>query len=108
MSDYVYDAGDEDPDVALTWKDRDGAVINLSAATFSVKLVNSAGTTVVTKTTGITGASTAPNVVIAWAAGELNIAAGDYRLIVTATVSSRQRTFRRNNPPTVQIIASAS
>jgi len=105
VSDYTYDVGDEDPSIALTWKDRDDAVINLSAATFSVKLVNSAGAAIVTKTTGITGAATAPNIVISWAAGELNIAAGLYELWVQATVSSRQRTFRRRNLPTVLIVA---
>lgn len=104
MSDYTYEVGDEDPSIALTWKDRDGAVIDLSAATFSVKLVDTRSVAIVTKTTGITGAATAPNIVISWAAGELNITPATYKLWVQATVSSRQRTFRRANPPTVLIL----
>ena len=102
---YNYKATDEDPSIALEWKDRDGNVIDLSTATFSVLLVDVNGTTAVTKTQNVTGASTSPNVVISWDAGELAALSGQYKLIVQATVSSRQRTFRAGNYPIVLVSA---
>ena len=116
MSDFTYLATDEDASCALAWLDRNGSAVDLSTGTFSVKLVNSAGTATVTKTgSTITGYSalqgTSPqqyNLLISWAAGELAIAAGLYTLIVQATISSRQRTFRPGDPPTVLIVAAPS
>jgi hypothetical protein len=101
---------DEDPSIGLQWLDKDGAAIDLSAATWSVKLVNSAGTTTLTKTTNVTGYASLQgttqqyNVLILWASGELAIAAGTYTLWVQATVSGRQRTFRPGDPPMVTIV----
>lgn len=45
---YAYLTTDEDPSLALCWLDRNGAAVDLSAASFSAKLVNTAGTTVLT------------------------------------------------------------
>jgi hypothetical protein len=107
---WVYDQAAEDPAYVVTWLDGDGAIINFSAGyTFQVKLVNVVtGATVLTKTTNITGAATAPNVTVAWATSELNIAAGTYELHLQATTGGRQRVFRRGNPEHVTILASAT
>jgi hypothetical protein len=110
---YSYLATDEDPSIPICWLDRNGDAIDLSTATFSAKLVSSAGTTAVTKTTGITGYSalqgTSPdpqyNALIVWAAGELAGLAGTYKLVFTATVSGRQRTFAPSSSPVVVVTA---
>ena len=113
--DYKFLSTDEDPSIALRWLDRTGAVIDLSAATFTVKLVSSTGTTALTSAGTFTGYATLQgtspddyNLLISFAAGELAITAGTYQLIVQATISSRQRTFRPGNPPLVQIVTAPS
>lgn len=106
MSRYTYRATDEDPSIALAWLDRDGNLIDLSTATFSVELVDrSTGTAALTKTTNVTGAATSPNVTIAWATGELAALSGTYALRVMATISGRQRTFSPSSLPLVDITA---
>ena len=87
-----YDEGESLPDVALTWLDTDGNVIDFSSGW--VLTVNVAvalgGPNAFTKTDGITGAATAPNVVIAWDA-DADVAAltpGRYTLQVVATRDS--------------------
>lgn len=64
-----------------------------SGYTFKVVVKNAAGTTVLTKTTGITGASGGV-ITVAWAAGELNIAPGLYtaHLIRTRTSGTLEGT----------------
>ncbi len=58
-----------------------------------------------TKTSGVTGASTSPNVTINWAVGELDIAESVYDLIVIAhDGASKDRVFRPGNPPQLQIV----
>lgn len=107
---WEYDAGAEDPAYVVTWLDRDGNLINFASGyTFQVKLVNVVtGTTAVTKTTNITGAATAPNVSVAWAAGELAITPGVYALHLKATTGARDRIFRRGDPESIRILASAT
>lgn len=71
----TYYQGSDLPDLAVTWRDSSDAVIDFSTDhTFEVKVARKGSSTAAfTKTSGITGAATAPNVVIAWAAtGELN------------------------------------
>lgn len=83
------------PDLALTWKDRSGNLIDFSSGwTFSVKVGVVAGTALITKTTNITGAATAPNLTISWATSEVGtLAAGSYvvEIIATETSDSRER-----------------
>lgn len=86
----TYIAGAELGDLEVTWQDSDGAVIDFSTGyTFQVK-VGRRGSASFTKTTGITGAATAPNVVIAWStSGELNnLPANDYTVQIVATRDS--------------------
>lgn len=104
MAGYVYRAGDELPVWEAQWNDRNGHHVNLSAATFSAKLVAADGTTVVTKTSGIVGTASGA-VTITWAAGELAIAAGSYRLYLVATLGGDDRTFSPDRLPTIGIIA---
>lgn len=88
----------EDPNWRIWWFDDAETLIDFSTGyTWSLKIGTST-TTLVTKTTGIAGAAGAgtepsgtPNVVITWAAGELDIAPGVYRAELTPTVNSRQR-----------------
>ncbi len=81
------------PDLALTWKDRDGNVLNLSSYTFTVKVGPEGGAASITKTSGITGSSTAPNIVVAWTVTEIGtLSAGRYVIEVIATATdSRER-----------------
>ncbi|MCA1569293.1 MAG: hypothetical protein LC798_03015 [Chloroflexi bacterium] len=84
----IYHTGADLPDLALTWLDTAGALIDFSSGyTFVAKVGTRAGVTSFVKTTGITGAATDPNVTIAWStSGELNaLAPGIYTLQVTAT-----------------------
>lgn len=83
-------------DLAVTWQASDGSVIDFATGhTFVVKVGPEGGAAVFEKTTGITPAATAPNVVIAWAAGELDLLAGDrdYVVEITAirTIDSKPR-----------------
>lgn len=62
--------------------------------------MNSAGSVVLTKTTGITGYSsfqgTAPNdynALVTWGGGQLNVTPGLYTAELDATVGGRQRPF---------------
>lgn len=80
MTTYRYLANSEDPSILLRWLSRDRTVVaDLSSATWSLKLLDGpGGSTLLTKTSGITGYSalqaTSPddyNVLIQWASGEL-------------------------------------
>jgi hypothetical protein len=91
-----YYAGDERP----YWQptiEIEGATEDLSSGfTFEVNIATTAtATPVVTKTTGITGFA-AGLVVVAWAVGELAIAAGSYvvQLTVVRTSDSRDYTIQ--------------
>ena len=87
-----YVLGAELGDLAITWYDDDGTLINFSSGyTFQVKVGLAGQAATFTKTTGITGAATAPNVVIGWAtSGELNSLTdpGAYTVQVAATRTS--------------------
>lgn len=100
MATLRYRAGDEDPTVLLRWLDHAGASVDLSAATWSVKLVGLDGTVALTKTSGVTAYAalqgSSPNdynVAIQWSSGDLAVTAGQYALQIVATVSGRDRTF---------------
>jgi len=106
VSNWVYRADADAPSYCVEWKDRTGALINFASGyTFECKLVNAAGTATVTKSAGITGAATSPNITVAWAAGELNIAAGTYQVHLTATASGVDRHFRPGSEPSIIIKA---
>jgi hypothetical protein len=98
MPEYIQ--GADIPDLAITWLDNAGTVIDYSSGyTFSLKLGQPGQAAAMTKSTGITGAATAPNVTVAWAtSNELNtLDPGTYTLDLIATRSSdsKQRIMRR-------------
>ena len=84
-------------DLAVTWLDDAGDVIDFSSGwTFSVKVGAPNSTASFTKTTGITGAATAPNVTIEWAtSGEITtLGAGSHTVQITATRSADSKPRR--------------
>jgi hypothetical protein len=59
-------------DIKFTWRDSVGAVIDFAAGfTFELKVGSVSNAAELTKTTGITGATTAPNITIVFTADEL-------------------------------------
>lgn len=104
---WTYRQDQESPSFAVAWSDRDGNLINFSTDyTFELKLVNqSTGVVALTKTAGITGAATSPNVVAAWSTGELSIAPAVYRVHLTATIGGADRMFRPGDEPRLTIVA---
>jgi hypothetical protein len=93
MARWRYRTDQEDPAYVVTWLDRNGSPIDFSTGyTFTLKLVSATtGTTGLTKTSGITGAATAPNISVAWSANELASLSGDYIPHLTATTGGRDR-----------------
>jgi len=92
MAAYLeYIQGSDLPDAAITWRDRNNAIIDFSTGhTFSLKVGTPGSAALLTKSTGITGAATSPNVTIAWAtSGELNtLTTGVYSGQLKATRNS--------------------
>lgn len=89
MNTLTYDAGETLPDGHLTAIDDTGAVISLASGyTFSLVILDAAGATSHSQATGFTGASTSPNITVAWAAGFAALVAGRYTLKVTGTRTS--------------------
>jgi hypothetical protein len=104
MSRYVYATDAELPAWRGQWNDGDNVGIDLSGATFTVKLVNaSSGTTALTKTSGIVGTAGGA-VTITWGVGELAIAVGTYRLWLYARTGSSDRVFSPDNLPIIGIV----
>lgn len=101
MTPITYYKNAEDPTMRLWWYDDDGTLVNLSAVTsWSLKIGQYGETALLSKTSGITGAAGSgvdptgvPNVVVVWAAGDLNVAAGAYVMQLVATSSGRDRTM---------------
>lgn len=91
MENPSYVIGAELGDLGISWYDTNGALIDFSSGyTFTVKVGVRGEAALFTKTTGISGAATAPNVTVAWAtSGELNsLASGSYALQVAARQTS--------------------
>ena len=66
---YAYRTDQELPAIPLRWTDADNVLIDYSTGwTFTAKIANANTPTTIaaTKTTGITGAATSPNVTIDW------------------------------------------
>lgn len=89
--------GSELPDRGFAWYDRTGAVIDFSSGwTFQLKIgLTAGGPAAITKTSGIAGAATIPNVTVSFSAGELDAldAETSYVCQLTATSGGRQRDF---------------
>lgn len=97
MSTIVYTLGADLPDLAITWRDSSDTLIDFSTGhTFTVKIGRPGATAFVTKTLGITGAATAPNVSISWSITDLaSLAAGIYTIQIVARriVDSKDRFY---------------
>jgi len=97
------------PSWLVEWRDWERNVIDFSSGhTFRVEFLTRRNRIIHTKTTGITGSSTSPNVSVDWAVGELaGIGAGYYsmRLVATRTADSKERIFREEALPSAQILA---
>jgi hypothetical protein len=92
MAEYI--KGAELDDLTVTWNDPDGEPYDFSSGfTFSLKVGEKGQAATFTKTTGITGAATSPNVTVVWATtGELNsLAAGTHVLQLEAIRTSDLR-----------------
>lgn len=91
----VYVVGAEDPSLAVTWLDVNGQVIDFSGEwDFVLKLFRAGHPPVLIKTSGISGSSADPNLVVVWSIGELEIAPGLYRVEIKATREGRDRFLR--------------
>lgn len=101
MESFTYTQGAELPDLTIEWRDSAGALINFASGwTFVLKVGTPGSAADLSKSTGITGASTAPNVTVAWAtSGELNTltpASYPAQLIATRTSDSKDRVLEFN------------
>lgn len=107
MVTYIQSA--ELPDIEITWRDSDGAIIDfVSGWTFTVRVGVLGQAAILEKTTGITGNNTAPNLVISWSSTELNtMATGTYVLQVVArnTASGKDRAMADTITITPQVLA---
>jgi hypothetical protein len=92
MTDIFYTVGAELPDIDFIWHDSANVIIDFSIGwTFTFKLNTEPA---FIKTTGITGAATAPNVIVSFAANELStITPGIYagQLWARRTADSKDR-----------------
>lgn len=98
MLNATYIQGADLPDLTIAWRDSAGTLIDFSSAyTFVLKLGKPGAAATLTKSTGITGAATSPNITIVWAAAaELNTISPNHyeaHLIATRTSDSKQRVF---------------
>lgn len=90
----IYYLGSEDPTYPVTWIDSTGAVVDFSDNdwTFTLKLGFPGLDAVLTKTSGITGAATAPNITVTWAPTDLDdLDPGTYLLQIFPTLDDRTR-----------------
>jgi hypothetical protein len=79
------------PDTVIDWEDDQGALIPFATGyTFQARIARSpGGAPVITKTLGITGADTPPNITISWTPAEANqLTAGPWLADVIATRTS--------------------
>jgi len=84
---FKYKRGAELGDGKITWNDELTGLIDFSTGwTWTLRIGDEGTTAIITKTTGISGAATAPNVTIVWDAGELDtLTPGTY----TCTIQAR-------------------
>lgn len=99
----------EDPSWKVGWYDGEGVLRDFSVGfTFRLEFLSTRNERLIhTKTDGIAGADTEPNVVTSWAVGELASLAGHkYKLrLVAVDVLGRESVFREEQLPTCEIMA---
>ena len=88
MTDVEYLQGADLPDLAITWLNSAGNLVDFTTGySFELKVGRPGSVALFTKSTGFSASLTDPNLTVAWAnTGELNtIAAGQYRCQIRAT-----------------------
>lgn len=86
------------PDTQFPWWEGTALVDFSIAHTFKLECTPWAGgaDSFAAKTTGFTGAATAPNLVVAWATGDIgSLPAGSYKVEITATRTSDSKPRKR-------------
>lgn len=114
MTPYAYRKDQELPNVTLEWRDANGSLIDFSTGwTFTVKLAlaSAPSAVLVTKTTGITGAATSPNLLIDWSTTDwstLTAAATGTTYVAHVYArrnsDSKDRVFRPDDPVLLRLL----
>ncbi len=106
MSTFVYAQGAEEPSIRLPWQEEvvtapgTWADLDLSTGfTFTLELTKGAAT----ETPAATVTGGVGYVDITWAAGDLDIDPGGWRINLTATSGGRDRGYAPNSRPIVQV-----
>lgn len=92
------------PDLDGTWKDSTGAVIDLTAYTFTELRIGREGhAALLTKASGVTFAATDPNVTVSWTVGELAVLTPgkSYSGLIVATRTGDNK--KREMPFTIRL-----
>lgn len=113
---YEYRKDQELPGIAVSWYDRDGAIIDFSSGwTLTAKLClrSTPATIALTKSSGITGAATAPNVTIDWSTTDfssLTASPTEYvvQLYARRNSDSKDRVFKPGAPITIRLFPAAA
>lgn len=115
MTVYAYRADQELPSIPLVWKDGNGNLIDYSSGwTFSAKVCAASAptTTLLTKSSGITGAATSPNVTISWSTSDFTGLTAStqgtaYYVYVYArqTATSKDDVFNPASPLTITLFS---
>jgi hypothetical protein len=104
----TYIQGAELPDILVTWRDSDGAIINFSSGwTFTLRLGQLGQAAILTKT-DLVGAATAPNLTISWSNTEIeNLAAQTYTMQIIArhVATGKDRKMTDSLTITPQVLA---
>lgn len=110
MSEYVYRKDQELPAIAIEWADRLGAPVAFASGyTFTAKiaLATAPSTVLVSKTTGITGADTFPNLTVDFSTTDFSaltaaVKGTEYvvHLYARRTADTKDRVFRPAAPVT--------
>lgn len=98
----------EDPPWSVEWRDGQGVIRDFSGPyAFRVEFLTTRTKRIFyTKTDGIAGADTSPNIVVSWAVGELADKVGKFklRLVAKNTVTDRESIFRELSLPTLHVL----
>jgi hypothetical protein len=106
MSSIQYVQGSDLADLTIAWYDAKQQLIDFNAGySYQVKVGYQGQSALITKTAGITGATTDPNLTIAWSVsdGFASLAPGFYILQVTATRNADGR--KRSMQHSLEIVA---
>jgi hypothetical protein len=91
MTSLTYPNGAENqPAAQFSWLDASGAVIDFSHGwTFKIAVAQPPNAAALVKTTGMSGLSTSPNLILTWSVGDLKVLTpGIWQFQITATQTS--------------------